>query len=325
MCEESQILITDLHEQPFKEEKFKTQRKNIIERFIQFFANKNRKKEKAIALIKAEIEERKIGTAITNGDFSESKATERGMETQEDRITAQEVESEYRQKLGLKKIIRNGGNHEFGYNLPLGTDPKRGIRWQSIQNFMQIAGWEDIYHSVSVCGYKLIFIPYIFSEEEAYDFDIRLVQIRFLKKMKADLESDMPIILFVHDPDSFDHRGLLKLIRDYKSRIKVIFFGHYHSWINLLVTKILVDVYVKWWLILPRILINIIILLLTGEIKKVEKISAYFRKRKNIPKLIKDLGATLIPAPTGMFGIGGGFLILNINDDGTYSIEKHKI
>ncbi len=45
-----------------------------------------------------------------------------------------------------------------------------------------LAGWDDVYHSVTVCGYKLIFIPYIFSEEEAYDFDIRLVQIRFLKK-----------------------------------------------------------------------------------------------------------------------------------------------
>ena len=42
------ILLSDLHIAPFKEEKFKTQRKNFIERSIQFFANILQKKEKNI-------------------------------------------------------------------------------------------------------------------------------------------------------------------------------------------------------------------------------------------------------------------------------------
>ncbi len=59
MCEEHQILLSDFHDQPFKVEKFKTQKKNIIERFIQFFADKERKKEIAIAAISSEIEKEK--------------------------------------------------------------------------------------------------------------------------------------------------------------------------------------------------------------------------------------------------------------------------
>jgi predicted phosphodiesterase len=319
------ILLSDIHEQPFREEKFKTQKKDWIESFIQFFADK--KREEPIEKIKRIIEEQEVDVVVTNGDLSESSATERGMNSERDFDASIKVLTKWSEKL-KKKIRINGGNHEFGYDLPLSSDPQAGIRRESVSNFLKLAGWDSIYHSELLDdGYKIIFVPYIFSEESAYDFDIKDLQKIFLLSMEQDLKANShPAILFIHDPDSFDHEGLTNLIRDYKNHIKIIFYGHYHSWVNLLGAKILIAIFNKWWLIAIRPIISTIFYFLSKrDVVRTKKVKVYFQKRKNVPKLIKEFGAILIPAPNGMFGIGGGFLTLDLRSDGSYKIEKHKI
>ena len=143
--------------------------------------------------------------------------------------------------------------------------------------------------------------------------------------MRQDIKNSVePIIIFIHDPDSLMEVGLLEIIRSNRRKIDAIFYGHYHSEVNLFFAKIMVTIFNSWWLIIPRIFLSIIFWIVSGRnMRIVRELGKYFRSRKNIPKIIKELGAILIPAPTGMFGIGGGFLTLEI-EDGNFQIKKHK-
>lgn len=87
--------------------------------------------------------------------------------------------------------------------------------------------------------------------------------------------------------------------------------------------RILVRIYSLPWLILARWITSFIFFLLAkGDRNIVRELGKYFRKRKNIPAIIKELGAILTPAPSGTLGIGGGFLIADLKEDG---IEIRKI
>jgi hypothetical protein len=59
-----------------------------------------------------------------------------------------------------------------------------------------------------------------------------------------------------------------------------------------------------------------------GDKEIVRKLGEYFCKRKNIPGIIKELNAILIPAPSGTFGIGGGYFYTL--DCETGILRKHK-
>lgn len=322
------IAVSDQHIQPFKAEKFKTQRRNFVEiliqKFTEFFGGRTEKMYQLMAdVIKAE----KISIGIFNGDFMESSATERGLYTERDLEVVRHMLATEKAKLGLEEIQLNMGNHESGYNLPLSTDPQCGISKKSVENFLALTERDNLYYSFKLDGYTIIFVPYIFSEDTARDFDLQKEKDDFLLKFQSELESSDRVILFVHDPDSFDDKQLIKLVRENRQAIKMIFYGHYHSWINLFFTKLLILIYTRWFLIFPRwFFFNPIIWLAAGRDKeKIGKISKYFRKRRNIPRIIKELDAILIPAPGGMYGIGGGFYVINLSDNGSYRIEKHSL
>jgi hypothetical protein len=142
--------------------------------------------------------------------------------------------------------------------------------------------------------------------------------------MRLDLRDSIePIIIFIHDPDSLMDEKLLNLILQNKEKVKAIFYGHYHSQVNLFFAKVLVKIFNCWWLFFPRIMLNIIFWIASGrDMRIVRELGRYFHSRKNIPKLIKELDMVLIPAPTGMFGIGGGFLVLKL-EDGEVKFEKY--
>lgn len=314
------LLLSDLHETPFKEEKFKTQKKNFFEMIIQFFANLFAGKEKRMVKRIAEVvKEEGIKLGVFNGDFAEASRTERGMNTDRDLSVIKNMRDSMLAMLGLKSGEFNIGNHESGYNLPLCTDSEKGINSKAISNFLEFAGWKDSYHSFVAGGCKCVFVPYIFSEEHAKDFDMKAFQEEYLLSMNLDLSQDIPVILFVHDPDSFGNEELLELIRYHRSRVKMIFFGHYHSWINLLSMKVLGGIYVNDSLkALQLVLDYVFSKLAKGDMEIVHKLGEYFRARRNIPGIIKELGAILIPAPSGTFGIGGGYFY-------TLDIEKMEL
>jgi len=320
------ILLSDLHIAPFKEEKFKTQQKNFIEWIIQFFANVLQKKEKNIyEKMKKVVGEKMINVGISNGDLMESVATERGWATKQDVEAAKEVVQELKNNLSLKKLELNMGNHESGYILPLSTDNNGGVSLQSVRNFLVVAKRDKLYHSFLLEGFQFIFVPYLFTEQVAKDFDLSKEKKKFLTEMEKEFSfSKTPIILFVHDPDSLMDEDLLSLIRVNRKKIKAIFYGHYHSWMNLFFSKILVNIFNCWWLLPLRMLANAIFWIISGkDMRIVRVLGKYFQLRKNIPAIIKELKMTLIPAPTGMFGIGGGFLVLEISDNGKLEIIKY--
>jgi len=320
------IILSDLHSAPFRGEKFLTQKKNFIEIIIQYFAKKfegKDKEEKMFNKIRKIIKRENIKKGYFNGDFMEARRTERGMNTSEDLNMACRLRDYLLQKLGLEKGEFNLGNHESGYDLPLGTDSEKGINRKAIDNFLLFAGRQELYYSFCEDGFRFIFIPYIFSEDKATDFNLKAEKRKFIVKMKKDLSKNMPTILLVHDPDSFDDAKLVRVIQKNRDKIKFIFYGHYHSWINLAGMKILIAIYTDKWLYPVRqILDKIFLKLAKGDERIVDEMGKYFRKRKNIPALIKELGAILTPAPTGTFGIGGGYLVL---DSEKRTIRKYKL
>lgn len=306
------ILLSDLHKQPFKAEKFLTQKRNFIENIIQFFAGKEDKLPAVFERMREVIKRENIAIGLINGDFAEAWATERGMYTQRDYEVIKALFEETKVYLSLDVLKLNGGNHEFGYNLPLSTDKECGIRWASVKNFLRLVGKDDLYQSLMLGSYRAILVPYLFSEEKAYDFNLDFVKEKFLLQMKIDLKKSDQVMLFLHDPDSLDDEGLMELVCEYQEKIKFIFFGHYHSKANLIGAQIMIAIY-NWPLLKPfKWFVNFAIFVLTkGDRNIVKKMGPYFQKRKNIPRLIKELGAILIPAPMGMFGIGGGFKVFD--------------
>ena len=54
--------------------------------------------------------------------------------------------------------------------------------------------------------------------------------------------------------------------------------------------------------------------------QKSQGIQECYRERKMIPELIKEFGVQIIPAPGGMQGLGGGFLVLDME---TLEVKKY--
>lgn len=319
------LLFSDSHIAPFREEKFETQERNFMERTIQFFANILEEKEKGVyGKMKEIVVDEKITLGISNGDLMESLATERGWKTSRDLQAAKKTREDLKKDLGIE-LEMNMGNHETGYILPLSTDDGGGVSSGSIENFLDITNRGDVYYSFVQAGFRFIFVPYFFTEKIAKNFDLARMKEIFLAKMEKDLSvSREPIAIFIHDPDSLMDERLLKLIRVNREKVKAIFFGHYHSWLNLFFSKILITIFNSSLLVPCRLILYFIFWIFSGRNKKiVRELGKHFRSRKSIPAIIKELEMILIPAPTGMFGIGGGFLVLEISDNGELGITSH--
>lgn len=317
-----EILLSDFHIAPFREEKFLTQKKSFGEWLIQFFVDILKEKEaRTFAAMMRIIRERNISLGIVNGDLMESSATERGMDTERDLKAATIVKRWLERLLGVSLIL-NMGNHECGYkNQPLVTDPKAGISKRSLKNFLCLTERDDLYFSFFLDGYKVIFIPYLFTEIQACDFDIDEEKAKFLQKMREDLEQNENIIIFAHDPESLGDPGLCNLLRTHREKIKLFFCGHYHSTVTLNVIKVFIMIFNSRMLLPYRWMVKIMLwYAFSGNANIVKLIEQYFRKRKNIPNLVREFGVKIIPAPTGMFGIGGGFLTLNLE---TLEVKKN--
>lgn len=315
-----EILLSDFHFPPFREEKFKTQKLNPIEWLIQLFVDLLKKKEEKIFVKMMKIaRERDIALGIVNGDLMESSATERGLQKEID-YRAARIVKRWLEKLLRITICLNMGNHESGYNLPLSTDPKAGISVKSLKNFLRLTGRTGLYHSFEIEGFRVIFIPYLFTEDFAVDFDIGKEKAKFLKKMARDFQRNEKIIVFTHDPDSLDDPGLRYILLSNREKIKLFFCGHYHSVVTLEFVKVLIAIFNTRILFPYRWMLKLLLWYASGgNSKMVRKIEKYFRKRKNIPCLMRELNVVIIPAPTGMFGMGGGFLTLDLE---TMEIQK---
>lgn len=313
------LLTSDWHETPFAKRKFETQKVSWGEKIIQFLggSGKSRVMEKMAEVLK----DLEISTVIHNGDLQENSKNEQGIVSDEDLASARSIIDLFEEKNRVR-ILLNAGNHELGYHKtsqPLATDPDGGISLASIVKFMKLMNLSDIYHSFRLGGYRIIFIPYLITEEVGKRFDIELEKREILNGLMHDLHRGEKVILFVHDPDSLMNKRLTNLIRDYKKGISLIFCGHYHAQATLSIVKWLIRIF-NWKTLIPirwtlRFLLTIVF---DADISKAVQKS--YRQRSMVPQLMEEFNVRIIPAPGGMLGFGGGFLTLDLD---TLEVTKY--
>lgn len=308
------LLTSDWHETPFAEMKFETQKESLGEKIIQLLGSRG--KDEVMAKIEIIIRCLGIKTVIHNGDLQENSKNEQGIVSEEDLDSASQIIANF-ETTNKVKVHLNAGNHELGYHRtaqPLATDPEGGMSKQSIANFWRVAKKSSIYQSFMIGDVQMIFVPYLMTE--TFGKDKLLVEEEkkyILTRIEKDLQKNNLSILFIHDPDSLMDKRLATLIRQYRVKIPLIFCGHYHAQITLKAVKWLIRIF-NWKSLTPirgllRIALNISF---DKEISKAVEDS--YRQRREVPELMDEFNVQIIPAPGGMLGFGGGFLILDLDN-----------
>ena len=216
---------------------------------------------------------------------------------------------------GLPKKYMAGG-HEVGYILPLSNDPKGGLSEKSIQVFEQ--NFNKLFYTFTEGRYKFVVLS---SDLELLNrgteelFKRKRVQREFYRDEIADVKQDQKIVLMVHDPDALV--PMFPFLKNYIGKIERTFSGHQHArWVNKIYPDICSLASFHALELLAKPLFN---KFFPG---KADAVWNYFRQNKDNARIWNMLKLSIIPAPGGMKGIGGGFLIADLKEEG---IEVRKI
>ena len=268
------------------------------------------------------IREEKIELVINDGDLMENPQNERGLITREGIATAKQIRRSFCWKNHVRMEI-NAGNHCLGYKLALSTDPEGGMSHASIKGFQELAGTdgESLCRSFSYNGYRFVLVPFGLAQESAVDFDAK----NFEDDIIYDLQENFggfnrkPVILFLHDPEALSNEHLYRSIRENRGKIVHIFCGHWHATWNYWPNWLLAKIFNNWWLYPADMFVRFILLLLSKSFRITREVKRDYKRFKDVPARMQELGVTIIPAPLGMLGFGGGFLALDLE---TMNIEK---
>jgi hypothetical protein len=216
---------------------------------------------------------------------------------------------------GLPKRHMAGG-HEIGYILPLSTDPQGGPSEESIRVFEE--NFNQLFYTFSESRYKFIVLS---SDLELLEggTDVlmkrKALQEEFYKDEITYANPGQKIVLMLHDPDAL--APMFSFLSRNLNKIEKTFSGHQHArWVNRVYPK-LCSVASSRVLELPmKPLFN---KFFPG---KADAVWNYFRQNKDNAQIWNSVKLSIIPAPGGMLGIGGGFLIVDLKED---SIEVRKI
>ncbi|OGI26638.1 MAG: hypothetical protein A2359_00775 [Candidatus Moranbacteria bacterium RIFOXYB1_FULL_43_19] len=316
------IATSDWHETPFKKDKFKTQKPNWIEKIIIWLTSSQKKLQRIFVRMTEVIREEKIEIVIHNGDLMENPQNEQGLVTREGIQTAKQIRRSFCWENHVHMQI-NAGNHCLGYRLPLSTDPEGGISLASIKGFQELTGT----HGESLCrlfnykGHSFVFVPFGLVQEFAKDFDIEEFKAIIINDLWNIFQGlgERKIILFLHDPEALANDDLYRVIRRHQNKIRHVFCGHWHAawsfWSNWLLAKI----FNNWWLYPDDLFVRFLLLLLSKSLRISGEVKRSFKRFKDVPARMRELGVTIIPAPLGMLGFGGGFLTLDME---TMEIQK---
>ncbi len=157
------LLTSDWHKTPFKKEKFKTQKKNWIERLISRRMGKQEKEKAVFEEMARIIHEENIKLVINNGDLMENPQNEQGLITRKGIGTAKQIMRSFCEKYHVQMEL-NAGNHCTAYKLGLSTDPDGGISLASIAGFLELTGRKSAYHSFEFYGCRIILIPFLLGQ-----------------------------------------------------------------------------------------------------------------------------------------------------------------
>ncbi|MDD3607945.1 MAG: hypothetical protein PHQ20_04100 [Candidatus Moranbacteria bacterium] len=199
------------------------------------------------------------------------------------------------------------GGHELGYILPLSNDPEGGPSERSVAVFEQ--NFNQLFYVFNYGLYKFVVLS----------SDLELLQSGpedLIKKKHLQTEfyqneiacSERPVIIMIHDPDAL--ASMWPFLEKHQDRIARVFSGHQHArWVNWIYPKICSVASSRILEILLKPLFN---KLFPG---KADAVWVYFQNNKNNAHIWKQLNLSIIPAPGGMMGIGGGFLVADLKKD----------
>jgi len=239
-------------------------------------------------------EAKKLGPyslAIGLGDYTPG-ANEKGMLTKKARIQYSLFANILNGIRCPKKLI--WGDHDVGYHfdveektgVKIGTEGG-GVSAESVQIATKLVG--PPFGSFSIEGMRFIFIAtnLIRNIDKSSDAQLRKLKLEQENFLAETLHNNTgKFFLLLHDPTVLTQEtAIRKIIDSHRKKIAGIIHGHLHAEFS------------RW----------------------LAKFSPTYRG------LNKKYKTILVPASWGMLGIGGGFLVMNVHDDGTYEIERHKV
>ena len=218
---------------------------------------------------------------------------------------------------GLPKKYMAGG-HEVGYILPLSTDSEGGLSEKSIQVFEQ--NFNELYYSFTEGRYKFVVLSSdleLFGKGTDELMKMKRLQQEFYKDEIDYTEQGQKVVIMIHDPDAIV--PMFPFLKNHLGKIERTFSGHQHAqWVN--------TIYPKLCHLASSNLLESPLKMVFNKFfpNKADAVWCYFRQNKDNAPIWKSVNLTIIPAPGGMMGIGGGFLVADLYDEGI-EVRKMKI
>ena len=217
--------------------------------------------------------------------------------------------------LGTPRQFMAGG-HELGYVLPLSTDPEGGPTEKSIQIFEE--NFNQLYYTYSEGRYKFVVLSSdleMMSGGTESMIKRQKLQREFYKDEITYTGPEQKVVLMIHDPNAL--APMFNFLEPNLDKIEKTFSGHLHAqWATQLFPN-LCTLASSQLLELP--LKPLFDKYFPG---KADEVWAYYSQYRNINKIWKSVKLVTIPAPGGIGGIGGGFLLADLKPEG---IEVKKI
>jgi len=197
------------------------------------------------------------------------------------------------------------GNHELGYCYPWSPDRQGALNEEAIALFE--SKLNKVFFTVDEDQYKFLVIS---SDLELVDQSTKDVTDKILKKQKEqreyyqdvlnELSEDQKIVLLLHDPDAL--KPMFKYLEKHLPKLEKTFAGHHHA---------------MWHRRLLEYSYKLTEKIDTKKLARVLPYSPqYLSANKENWRIWQQCKLITIPAPGGLGGIGGGFLVAHLNPEG---------
>jgi len=210
------------------------------------------------------------------------------------------------------------GGHELGYVLPLSTDPEGGPSEKSIEVFEE--NFNQIFYTFSEGKYKFVVLS---SDLELLKggtenmMKKKKLQEEFYKDEITYTQPEQKVVLMLHDPDAL--APMFSFLGKNLDKIEKTFSGHQHAeWVKKIYPGICSAASSR---VLEVPLKPIFNKFFPG---KANAVWNYFRENKNNAQIWNSVKLSIIPAPGGMMGVGGGFLVADLKEEGI-DVKKIKV
>ncbi len=227
----------------------------------------------------------------------------------------------------LKRIPRHfiAGGHELGYKRPFSSEEGAGLNDVAIEMFEEV--FNSLFYTFDDDQYKFIAVSSDLELAETYDTKITdkikqksREQQDFYKDNISDAKKNgQKIILLLHDPEAL--RNIFKFMKtDYLDNLEKTFAGHNHATWSREIYPLLAD------LITGRLtkdtMRKVIEIGFPGD--KTQGAIDFLKRAKGLRPIFRSMKLVTVPAPGGMLGVGGGFMVADLKENGI-KVKKFSI